>query len=158
MNLADASNAIIIGFNVRAEPSARMLAEQEGVEINIYNIIYEAIDDVKAAMEGLLTPDIEERESGHAEVREVFSIPKVGTIAGCMVRDGVIKRGGLARLYRDNVLIWSGSISSLRRFKDDVKEVKDGYECGIGLTNYNDLKSGDIIEVYENVEVAKTLD
>ncbi len=158
VNLANASNALIIGFNVRAESTAKMLAEREAVSIKIYNVIYDAINDVKAAMEGLLTPDIEERETGHAEVRETFGIPKVGTIAGCMVKDGVIRRGGLVRLFRDNVLIWSGSISSLRRFKEDVREVKDGYECGIGLLNYNDIKSGDIIEVYEKVEVAKTIE
>jgi len=158
INLASASNAIVLGFNVRPETGAKSLAEAEGIEIKIYNVIYEAIDEVKRAMEGLLAPSIEEREVGTAEVRDTFSVPKMGTVAGCYIQSGQVKRNSFIRLYRDNVLVWTGKLASLRRFKDDVREVKEGYECGLGLENYNDIKVGDILECFEEVEVAKTLD
>jgi translation initiation factor IF-2 len=158
VNLASASNAIVIGFNVRAETAARELADAEGVEIHIHHVIYDAINHVKSAMEGLLTPDIVENELGKAEVRETFSVPKQGTVAGVAVTGGIIRRNGRVRLYRENVLVWTGMVGSLRRFKDDVKEVKDGYECGVGLDGYNDIKVGDLLEFFEDVEVAKTID
>ncbi|NUN14513.1 MAG: translation initiation factor IF-2, partial [Myxococcales bacterium] len=157
INLASASNAIVIGFNVRTEASAKAIADQEGVNIKIYNVIYDVLDDVKKGMEGLLEPTIEEKDLGRAEIREVFSTPKAGNIAGCMVLSGSVRRGGLARLYRDNVRIWEGKIGSLRRFKNDAREVQEGYECGIGLDGYNDIKVGDIIETFERIEVAQRI-
>lgn len=157
VNLASASNAIVIGFNVRTEASARAIADQEGVTIKIYNVIYDVLDDVKKGMEGLLEPTIEEKDLGRAEIREVFSTPKAGNIAGCMVLKGSVKRGGLARLYRDNIRIWEGKIGSLRRFKNDAREVQEGFECGIGLDGYNDIKIGDIIETFERIEVAQRI-
>lgn len=157
INLASASNAIIIGFNVRPEPSAKALAEQEKVELKLYTIIYEALDDVRKALEGLLAPTLEERSLGRVEVRETFPVPKVGTIAGCMVTSGIVRRGAQVRLVRDGVQVWKGRVGSLRRFKDDVKEVREGYECGVGLDGYNDIKIGDIIEVFEIIEVSQTL-
>jgi translation initiation factor IF-2 len=158
VNLAKASNAIIIGFNVRAVTQAKQLAEQEGVEIKTYSVIYDMVDDVKKAMEGLLAPTIEERELGRAEVRQTFSVPKIGTVAGCYVTSGLIRRNAKVRLFRDNVLVWTGGLGSLRRFKSDVREVSDGYECGIRLEGFNDLKEGDVIEAYETIEVAQTLE
>ncbi len=155
--LASASNAIIIGFHVRPTPSAQALAEKEKVQIKKYNIIYEAVDDIKAAMEGMLAPELKEEMLGSAEVRNTFKIPKVGTIAGCYVTSGTIKRGANVHLIRDGVEIYNGKISSLKRFKDDVKEVESGYECGIGIENFNDIKVGDVIEAYEVKEVAKKL-
>ena len=157
INLAMASSAVVIGFNVRADAQARKLAEQEDVQIRYYSIIYEVIDDVKAAMEGLLEPEIREDIMGYVEVREVFKAPKIGTIAGCFVTEGVVKRKANVRVLRDSVVIFEGRIDSLRRFKDDVAEVKNGTECGIGVTDYNDIKVGDQLEIFEKVEVKVTL-
>jgi translation initiation factor IF-2 len=155
--LASASSAIVIGFNVRPQGKASGVAKSENVEIRTYSIIYEAIDDVKLAMAGLLAPKLVEKELGKAEVRQVFSIPKVGAVAGCMVQDGKIVRTAKARLVRDGVIVWTGDLASLRRFKDDVREVTNGFECGLSLHGYNDLKAGDIIECFETEEVAATL-
>ncbi|GFO57367.1 translation initiation factor IF-2 [Geomonas sp. Red276] len=157
VNLASASNAIILGFNVRPEVKAQALAEKEGVDIRLYNIIYDAVDDIKKAMEGLLEPTFREKALGRAEVRETFQVPKHGTVAGSYVTDGKIVRNALVRLLRDNVVIHEGKLASLRRFKDDVKEVATGYECGMSIENYNDLKVGDIIECYEMEKVATKL-
>jgi translation initiation factor IF-2 len=157
VNLASASNAIILGFNVRPEVKAQAHAEKEGVDIRLYNIIYDAVDDIKKAMEGLLEPTLREKHLGRAEVRETFSVPKIGMVAGCYVLDGKMLRNAQVRLLRDNVVIYTGKMSSLRRFKDDVKDVASGYECGIGLENYNDLKVGDIIEAFEMEKVAGVL-
>jgi len=157
ITLASASDAIVLGFNVRPEPKAMALAEAEGVDIRLYNIIYDAVADIKDAMEGLLAPTLREKHLGRAEVRETFSVTKVGTIAGSYVVDGKIVRGAGVRLVRDNVVVWEGKMSSLKRFKDDVKEVATGYECGIGLENYNDLKVGDIIEAFEMESIKTTL-
>ncbi len=157
VNLAAAANAIVIGFNVRPAGKARKLSEQEGIEIRLYSVIYEVIDEVRSAMEGLLPATKVEKELGKAEVRQVFRITKVGVIAGCMVIDGLIKRSAEARLVRDSVVIWSGKLSSLKRFKDDAREVREGLECGIGLEGYNDLKEADIIEAYEIEEIKATL-
>ncbi|MDD4514795.1 translation initiation factor IF-2 [Massilibacteroides sp.] len=155
--LAAASNAIIIGFQVRPSQSARRQADKEGVEIRLYSIIYDTIEDVKSAMEGMLAPEVKEEITANVEVREVFKITKVGSVAGCMVKEGKIKRSNKIRLIRDGIVIYSGELGSLKRFKDDVKEVAFGYECGLNITNYNDIKVGDIIEAYEEVEVKKTL-
>jgi translation initiation factor IF-2 len=157
VNLALASNAVIIGFNVRADASAKRLIEQGGVDVHYYNVIYDAVDEVKAAMTGMLSPQIKEQFVGLVEVREVFRAPKIGVIAGCYVVEGVVKRNRPVRILRDNVVIFEGEIDSLRRFKDDVSEVKAGFECGVGVKNYNDVKAGDQIEVFEKVEVARTL-
>jgi translation initiation factor IF-2 len=157
VNLAAASNAIIIGFSVRPEVKAQNLAEKEGVDIRLYNIIYDAVEDVKKAMEGLLEPTLREKYLGRAEIREVFSVPKVGNVAGCYVLDGKLVRNAQVRLLRDNVVVYTGKMSSLRRFKDDVKEVANNYECGLGIENYNDIKVGDIIEAFEMEKVAATL-
>jgi translation initiation factor IF-2 len=156
--LASASRAIIIGFNIRPEPKAAALAEREGVDIRLYTIIYDAIADIKAAMEGLLEPTLKERVLGRAEVRQIFTIPKVGTIAGCYVLEGTISRASAGvRVVRDHVMVYEGRIGSLRRFKDDVREVQQGYECGIGVENFNDLKTGDVLEVYAFDKVAAKL-
>lgn len=157
VNLAAASNAIVIGFNVRPEVKAQGLAEKEGVDIRLYNIIYDAVEDVKKAMEGLLSPTFKEKYLGRSDVRELFSVPKVGTVCGCHVQDGKMLRNAQVRLLRDNVVVYEGKMSSLRRFKDDVKEVASGYECGIGLENYNDVKVGDIIEAFEMEKIAAKL-
>lgn len=157
VNLASASKAIIIGFNVRADASARTAVKETGVDVRYYSIIYEAIDDVKAAISGMLSPEVREEIVGLAEVKDVFSSPKLGNIAGCLVADGYVKRSNPIRVLRDNVVIYEGELESLRRFKDDVNEVRAGTECGIGVKNYNDVKSGDQIECYERVEVARTL-
>ena len=157
VNLAKAGNAIIIGFHVRPAGKAAALAEQEGVDIKLYDIIYEALDDVKLAMAGLLAPVKRDKFLGKAEVREIYHIPKVGVVAGCSVIDGTIKRSALARLIRDSVLVFSGKLGSLRRFKDDVREVQQGYECGMSIDGYLDIKVGDIIESYEVEEIAPTL-
>ncbi len=157
VTLAAASNAIIIGFNVRADGAARKTAEQEAVEIRYYSIIYEAIDEVKAALSGMLAPEFRQDIIGLAEVRDVFKSPKLGAIAGCMVVEGVIKRNNPIRVLRDSVVIYEGELESLRRFKDDVNEVRNGMECGIGVKNYNDVKVGDQIEVFEVVEVQRSL-
>lgn len=155
--LASASNAIVVAFQVRPSPAARRLAEQEEIEIRQYSIIYNAIEEVKAAMEGMLSPDIEEKVVCNIEIREVFKITKVGTVAGCMVLDGKVHRNTKIRLIRDGIVIYNGMLGSLKRFKDDVKEVAAGFECGLNIENFNDMKVGDIIEGYEEVEVKKKL-
>ena len=157
VNLAAASGAIMIGFNVRAESSAKRLIEEEGIDLHYYSIIYELIDEVKQAMSGMLAPEFKEEIIGLAEVRDVFRSPKFGSIAGCMVVDGVVKRNNPIRVLRDNVVIYEGELESLRRFKDDASEVKQGLECGIGVKNYNDVKVGDQIEVYERTQVQRSL-
>ncbi|HTT59913.1 MAG TPA: translation initiation factor IF-2 [Acidimicrobiales bacterium] len=156
VQLAKASNATIIGFNVRPDKRSRELAASEGVQIRTYEIIYKLIEEIEAAMLGLLTPVFEEVVTGEAEVREVFRIPRVGAIAGCFVREGVITRGAKVRFLREGTIIWKGTITSLRRFKDDAREVASGFECGIGLSDYQDLKSGDVIETYEEREIPRT--
>ena len=158
IQLAAASNASIIGFNVRPDRKARDLAELEGVEIRTYEIIYKLLEDIEAAMVGMLAPEYEEVVTGDAEVREIFSVPRIGKIAGCMVTNGVITRGSKVRFLREGTIIWKGSVNSLRRFKDDAREVAAGYECGIGLSDFQDLKEGDIIETYDEREIARTLD
>jgi translation initiation factor IF-2 len=156
--LAAASKAIIIGFHVRPDSKAANVAEREGVEIRLYTIIYNVLDDVHAAAEGLLAPTIKERVLGHAEVRQLFSVPKMGTIAGCYVNDGMIARTNTkVRVVRDQVTVYEGKIGSLRRFKDDAKEVQQGYECGIGIENFNDMKLGDVLEAYVLEEEAAKL-
>lgn len=157
ITLAAASDAIIIGFQVRPSQAARRAAEKDGVEIRLYSIIYDAIEEVKSAMEGMLSPEIKEVQTGYVEVREVFKITKVGTVAGCMVKEGKLKRANKIRLIRDGIVIYSGELGSLKRFKDDVKEVAAGYECGLNIHNYNDIKVGDVIEPFEEIEVKKTL-
>ena len=156
VQLAKASNATIIGFNVRPDKRSRELAASEGVQIRTYEIIYKLIEEIEAAMLGLLTPVFEEIVTGEAEVREVFRIPRVGAIAGCFVRDGVITRGSKVRFLREGTIIWKGTITSLRRFKDDAREVPAGFECGVGLSDYQDLKAGDVIETYEEREIPRT--
>jgi translation initiation factor IF-2 len=158
VNLAAASDAFIIGFNVRADASARTAIKESGVDVRYYSIIYEAIDDVKQAISGLLAPEIREQHVGLAEVKEVFSSPKFGDIAGCIVSEGYVKRSNPIRVLRDNIVIYEGELESLRRFKDDVNEVRSGTECGIGVKNYADVKVGDQIECFERIEVARTLD
>ena len=148
---------MIVGFNVRANAQARDLAKRDGVDIRYYSIIYEAIDDVKSALSGLLAPEVREQIVGLAEVREVFRSPKFGQVAGCMVVDGFVRRSNPIRVLRDSVVIYEGELESLRRFKDDVNEVRAGTECGIGVKNYNDVKSGDQIECYERKEIPRTI-
>jgi translation initiation factor IF-2 len=155
--LAKASNAVIIGFNVRANPQARDLARRDTVEIRYYSIIYDVIDDMKAALSGLLAPSLRERFLGNAAIREVFTISKVGKVAGCMVTEGTVKRGAKVRLLRDNVVIHEGSLKTLKRFKDEVREVREGFECGMAFENYHDIQTGDIIECFEMEEVARAL-
>jgi translation initiation factor IF-2 len=155
--LAKASNAVIIGFNVRANPQARDLARRDNVEIRYYSIIYDVIDDMKAALSGLLAPSLRERFLGNAAIREVFTISKVGKVAGCMVTEGVVKRGAKVRLLRDNVVIHEGTLKTLKRFKDEVREVREGFECGMAFENYQDIQTGDIIECFEMEEVARAL-
>ena len=157
INLALASKAVVIGFNVRADGQARKLAETNGVQIRYYNIIYEAVDDVKAALSGLLAPEQKENRLGLVDVREVYRISKVGTVAGCYVLEGVVRRGAKIRVLRDNVVVHDGELESLKRFKDDVREVKAGFECGLSIRNYNDIQQKDQLEVYEIVEVTRTL-
>jgi translation initiation factor IF-2 len=156
-SLASASGAILIGFNVRADATARKLIDNEAVDLHYYSIIYDLIDEVKAAMGGLLAPEFKQEIIGLAEVRDVFKSPKIGAIAGCMVTEGIIKRNNPIRVLRDNVVIFEGALESLRRFKDDANEVRNGMECGIGVKNYNDVRVGDQIEVFEVVEVKRTL-
>ena len=155
--LASASDAIIIGFQVRPSASARKLAEAEQIDIRLYSIIYDAINEVKAAMEGMLDPEFEEKITSNVEIREVFKISKVGTIAGCMVLDGKITRNSKVRIIRDGVVVYTGELASLKRFKDDVKEVATGYECGLNIQNFNNIEVGDIVESYEQVEVKRKL-
>ena len=153
--LAKASEAIIIGFNVRADTNAKAVAEQEGVDIRLYNVIYDAVDDVTAAMKGMLAPKFKENVTGTVEVREVFKITGVGAVAGCYVTSGKVVRNGKVRIYRDNISVYDGNILALKRFKDDVKEVASGYECGISIENYNDIKVGDVFEIYQMEEIAQ---
>jgi translation initiation factor IF-2 len=155
--LASASDAVIVAFQVRPSVGARKLAEQEQIDIRLYSIIYQAIEEIKAAIEGMLSPEIEEKIVCNVEVREIFKISKVGTVAGCMVLDGTITRNTKVRIIRDGIVVYTGLLGSLKRFKDDVKEVKVGYECGLNIENYNDVKVGDIIEGYEEVEIKKKL-
>jgi len=157
VNLAIASKAVVIGFNTRADANARKVAEHNGVDLRYYNIIYDAVDDVKAAMGGMLAPEQREEVIGSAEIRQVFVASKIGTIAGCMVTDGVVRRTAKLRLLRENVVIYTGELEGLKRFKDDVKEVKEGFECGLSIKNYNDIKEGDVLEFFEIKEVARTL-
>ncbi len=157
VNLAIASKGVIIGFNARADAVARKLAESNGVDIRYHNIIYDAVDEVKAALSGMLTPDKKEEITGLVEIRQVFHVSKVGAIAGCMVLDGIVRRNSRVRLLRDNVVVWTGELDSLKRFKDDVKEVKGGFECGLSLKNNNDIQEGDQLEIFEVTEVARTL-
>ncbi|WP_323120931.1 translation initiation factor IF-2 [Burkholderia alba] len=157
VNLATASKAVIIGFNTRADAQARKLAEANGIDIRYYNIIYDAVDEVKAAMSGMLAPEKREVVTGMVEVRQVFKVPKIGAVAGCMVTDGVVKRSSSVRVLRNNVVIFTGELDSLKRFKDDVKEVKQGFECGMSVKNFNDIVEGDQFEVFEVTEVARTL-
>ncbi|HSA57200.1 MAG TPA: EF-Tu/IF-2/RF-3 family GTPase, partial [Gemmatimonadaceae bacterium] len=155
--LARTAGAIIVGFHVRPDNNARAAAEREGVDIKLYKVIYEAVDDIRARLEGLLRPEEREVILGEAQVREIFKVSRVGTIAGCSVRSGVISRQSRVRVVRDGVEVYAGSISSLRRFKEDVREVKEGYECGIGIENFNDIKVGDVIECFRKEQVARSL-
>jgi translation initiation factor IF-2 len=155
--LASASDAIIVAFQVRPSMAARKLAEQEQIDIRLYSIIYQAIDEIKSALEGMLAPDIEEKITSNVEVRETFKITKVGTVAGCMVLDGKINKSSNVRIIRDGIVVYTGRLGSLKRYKDDVKEVSTGYECGLNIENFNDIKVGDIIESYEEVEVRRKL-
>ncbi|HFE48846.1 MAG TPA: translation initiation factor IF-2, partial [Chromatiaceae bacterium] len=157
VSLAAAANAIIVGFNVRADATARNLIEEQELDLRYYSIIYEIIDDVRKAISGMLKPEIREEIIGLAEVKDVFRSSKLGAVAGCIVVDGVVKRSAPIRVLRDNVVIYEGELESLRRFKDDVQEVQAGTECGIGVKNYNDIKPGDQIEVFERVEVAREI-
>lgn len=156
--LASASEAIIIGFNVRPDSNAKRMSEAEGVQIRLYRVIYDVIDDVRSALEGMLAPTIKEKIIGQAEIRAVFKVPKAGKIAGCYVQEGQIRRNARVRLIRDGVVIWDGSLDALKRFKDDVREVSAGYECGMNLANFQDVRDGDILEAYELVEEKRTLD
>jgi translation initiation factor IF-2 len=155
--LAAASNAIVIGFQVRPSLSARRLAEKEEIDIRMYSIIYDAINEVKAAMEGMLSPEIKEEILGTAEVLETFKITKVGTVAGCIVREGKILRNAKCRLIRNGIVVFTGDLGSLKRFKDDAKEVSNGFECGLNINNFNDIKVGDSIESFQEVEVKRKL-
>ena len=155
--LANSSKGFIIGFNVRALPHARDAAKRDGVDMKYYSIIYELIDDVKNLLSGLLKPDISEKITGNVEIREVFNISKIGNIAGCMVKDGLVSRNSKIRLLRDNVVVHTGTLASLKRFKDEVKEVKSGFECGLMVENYSDIKIGDVIETYEEVKTERKL-
>ena len=156
-NLALASKAILIGFNVRADATARKLIDEKGIDLHYYGIIYDAIDEIKKSINGMLEPEIKEQIVGIAEVRDVFRSPKFGSIAGCMVSEGYVKRNLPIRVLRDNIVIYEGQLESLRRFKEDATEVKAGMECGIGVKNYNDVKKGDQIEVFERVEVNREI-
>ena len=157
ISLAMTSSAIIIGFNARADSKARAAAENEGIEIRYYNVIYDLIDDVRAALSGMLSPEMREEIVGIAEVRDTFRSPKFGLIAGCMVIEGTVYRSKPIRVLRDNLVIYEGELESLRRFKDDANEVRNGTECGIGVKNYTDVKVGDLIEVFDVNEIARSL-
>jgi translation initiation factor IF-2 len=157
VNLALASKAVVIGFNTRADVAARKAAQASGIDVRYYNIIYDAVDEVKAALSGMLAPTRKENVLGLVEVRQVFKISKVGAVAGCYVLDGLVRRNALVRVLRDNVVVHTGEIDSLKRFKDDVREVKASFECGMSVKGYNDLKVGDQFEIYEVQEVARTL-
>jgi translation initiation factor IF-2 len=155
VSLAAVAGAIIIGFSVRPTPAARDLASREGVDIRLYSVIYQVVEDIEKALKGLLAPEFEERQLGTAEVRQTFRVPRIGVVAGSYVTSGEIVRGAKARLVRDGVVVYDGRIGSLRRFKDDVRTVAAGYECGIGLDNFQDVKEGDQIEAYEMVEIPR---
>jgi translation initiation factor IF-2 len=155
--LATASDAIVIGFNVRPSLNAKKIADTENIEIKLYSIIYNAIEEIKAAMEGLLEPKIEEKIIGNLDVREVFNITKVGTIAGCFVRDGRILRASKVRLIRDGIVVHTGALSALKRYKDDVKDVVSGMDCGVQIKDYQDIQVGDSIEVFEEIEIQRKL-
>jgi translation initiation factor IF-2 len=155
--LAAASNAIIIGFQVRPSSNARKLADKEEIEIRLYSVIYDAINEIKSGIEGMLAPEEKEEVTATAEVRETFKISKVGTIAGCMVKEGKLSRTAKIRVIRDGIVIYTGVLGSLKRFKDDVKEVQSGYDCGLNVDGYNDIKIGDVIEAYQIVEIKRTL-
>ncbi len=155
INVAAISNATLIGFNVRPDRKARELADAEGVEIRLYEVIYKLLEDIERAMVGMLAPEYEEVVTGEAEVREIFRVPRIGAIAGCYVLSGLITRGSKVRFLREGTIIWKGSIQSLKRFKDDAREVREGFECGIGLSDFQDLKPGDIIETFEEREIAR---
>jgi translation initiation factor IF-2 len=155
VTLASASNAVIIGFNVRPDSHARTTAEQEKVEIRLHRVIYDVIQEIEAAMKGMLDPEMEEKVVGMAEVRQTFKVSKVGTIAGCYVTEGKVVRDGQVRLIRDGIVIHEGKLDTLKRFKDDVREVAQGYECGLTILNYNDIKEGDMIEVFVIQEVER---
>src|ERR1700680_2942679 len=155
--LAKATGAVIVGFNVRANPAARDLARRDGVEIRYYAIIYDVLDDMKSALSGMLSPTLRERFLGNAAIREVFNITRVGKVAGCMVTDGVVRRGAKVRLLRDNIVVHEGSLKTLKRFKDEVREVNQGYEGGMAFENYQDLQRGDQIECFEIEEVSREL-
>jgi len=157
ITLSMTCNAMILGFNVRADSSAKQLVETEGLDLRYYNVIYDLIDDIKKALSGMLSPEVREEIVGIAEVRDIFRSPKFGQIAGCMVTEGVVFRSKPIRVLRDNIVIYEGELESLRRFKDDANEVRNGTECGIGVKNYTDVKVGDLIEVYEVNEIARTL-
>jgi translation initiation factor IF-2 len=157
VTLSKASGALIIGFNVRANPQAREMARRENIEIRYYSVIYDLIDDLKKALSGMLAPTIKENLLGYAEIREVFNVSKAGKIAGCMVTEGMVKRGARVRLVRDEVVIHEGELSQLKRFKDDAKEVKDGMECGMAFANYQDIQQGDMIECFETEKIAREL-
>lgn len=157
INLAIAAKAVVIGFNIRADAGARKLAEANGIDIRYYDIIYDAVDDLKLAMSGMLTPDKKEEVIGTAEIRQIFKVSKIGSIAGCMVTSGVVRRSARLRLLRDNTVIFTGELDSLKRFKDDAKEVREGFECGLNIKNYNDIQEGDVLEFFEIREVARTL-
>jgi translation initiation factor IF-2 len=156
--LAAASNAVILGFHVRPSAASRKLAEAESVEIKLYSIIYDAIDSVRKGLEGLLSPEVHEDVVGSVEVREIFKVPKVGTVAGCHVVDGKIQRSNQVRLVRDGIVVYEGTVGSLKRFKDDVREVEEGYECGLSLENFNDIKVGDTVEAFVMVETQRSLE
>jgi len=156
ISLAATTNATILGFNVRPDRKARTLAESENVEIRTYEVIYKLLEDIEQAMLGMLAPEFEEVVTGEAEVREIFRVPRIGAIAGCYVRSGVITRGSKVRFLRDGTIIWKGAINSLRRFKEDAREVREGFECGIGLSDFQDLKPGDLIETYDEQEIARS--
>jgi translation initiation factor IF-2 len=156
--LAAASNAIIMGFNVRPDSNATKIAEGEGVQVRLYRVIYDIIDDVRAALEGMLAPTLREQILGEVEIRAVFKVPKSGKVAGCYVTRGVIKRNARVRLIREGVVSWEGTLSDLKRFKDDVREVAAGYECGLSFNNFQDFREGDVVEAYEIIQEKRTLD
>ena len=153
--LAGASDAIVIGFNVRPEPKAKALAEKENVDLRLYRVIYKAIEDINAARIGMLSPDVVEEDTARIEIRELYRVPKIGLIAGCYVLEGEINRDDQIRIVREGAVIFEGKVGSLRRFKDDVKSVRSGYECGISIEGYQDIKDGDFIEAYKTVEIAR---
>ncbi|HND85665.1 MAG TPA: translation initiation factor IF-2, partial [Pseudobdellovibrionaceae bacterium] len=155
--LAQTAKGIVVGFNVRPDGGAQAKAKQLGVDVRTYSIVYELVDELKKAMSGLLTPDIVEKVMGRLEVRNVFNVPKIGAIAGCFVSDGKVQRSNMIRLVRDGKIVYEGKISSLKRFKDDAREVATGYECGVGIENFNDVKVGDVMEAYIKEEIAREL-